>query len=276
MHEELSYETYQGIAEKIKSVWPEQAYAVLLLGTGLGGLAERMSVQARIPYQELPGMPIATAESHAGDLVCGTLGGKSVIGFSGRLHCYEGHSAAAVIAPVRVAQALGIEHLIMGSAVGGLNTAYQVGDVAIINDHINLMGVNPLVGPNDERMGPRWPDMFETYSMKHLQLAQAQAERLHINLHSGVYAAVLGPNLETRAEYAMLQKLGADMVGMSTVPEAIAAVHARMKTLAFAIITDLCLPESLEPADVQKIIAAANKAEPVLSDLIIACLEQME
>ena len=271
----VTYESIQGIVASIRQQWSGEPQSAILLGTGLGALAERIEVAARIPYADLPGMPVSSAESHAGELICGQLGGQTILGFSGRLHCYEGHSPAEVVAPIRVAQALGVKNLIMASAAGGLNPFYRVGDIVLIDDHINLMGVNPLVGPNDERFGPRWPDMIEPYDKSLQDIAEASALKQSLKLHHGVYAAVLGPNLETRAEYRMLQTLGADLVGMSTVPETIAAVHAGIKTLAFGIVTDLCLPDALEAADVAKIIAAANSAEPKLSDIIIDCLQQM-
>ncbi len=276
MPDAVSFEGIQEIVKTIQARWTAKPQCAVLLGTGLGALAERIDVEERIDYADLPGMPQSSAESHAGELVCGKLGGQTIIGFSGRLHCYEGHSPADVVAPVRIAQAMGVKTLIMGSAAGGLNPHYAVGDIVVLQDHINLMGVNPLLGPNDERFGPRWPDMIEPYSASLQALARKQALAQGVHLHKGVYAAVLGPNLETRAEYRMLQRLGADLVGMSTVPETIAAVHAGMQTLAFAIVTDLCLPDALEAADIAKIIAAANTAEPILSDLIISCLEQME
>ncbi len=247
----------------------------ILLGTGLGGVAKKIKADARIPFHELKGMPSTTAESHKGELVLGTLAGVPVVAFSGRLHCYEGHSPADVVVPVRLAKALGAKVLIMGSAVGGLNPAYNVGDLAVLDDHINLMGINPLVGPNDDKIGPRWPDMHETYDRKLIALADDIALSKKIHLHKAVYAAVLGPNLETKAEYRMLRNLGGDVVGMSTVPEAIAAVHCGLRTLAFAIITDRCIADALEPADVKKIIAAANAAEPVLTGLITAILPKI-
>lgn len=273
MPDAVSFEGVEAICAAIRKQWSGTPQSAILLGTGLGALAERIEVDVRIAYSDLPGMPVSTAESHAGELVCGHLGSQTIVGFSGRLHCYEGHSPAEVVAPVRIAKGLGASQLIMGSAAGGLDPRYAVGDIVLIEDHINLMGVNPLVGPNDERFGPRWPDMIEPYDLALQKRAQAIALAKGIQLHRGVYASVLGPNLETRAEYRMLQRLGADLVGMSTVPECIAAVHLGMKTLAFAIVTDLCLPDALEAADIAKIIAAANHAEPILSDLIISCLE---
>ena len=270
----VTYEAIQGIVARIREQWNKQAQSAILLGTGLGALADRITVEARIQYADLPQMPVSSAESHAGELICGQLGGQNIIGFSGRLHCYEGHSPAEVVAPIRVAQLMGVQQLVMASAAGGLNPFYSVGDIVLISDHINLMGVNPLVGPNDERFGPRWPDMIEPYDHGLQDIARAVALQQAVKLQDGVYAAVLGPNLETRAEYRMLQRLGADLVGMSTVPETVAAVHAGIKTLAFGIVTDMCLPDALEAADVAKIIAAANGAEPQLSEIIIECLQR--
>ena len=244
----------------------------ILLGTGLGQLAQRVDVQSRIPYADIPGMPVPTVAGHQGDLILGTLSGVPIAAFSSRLHAYEGHPIADVVMPVRLAKWLGATTLLMGSIVGGLNPAYRVGDCTILADHLNLMGVNPLVGPNEDRIGPRWPDMIDTYSADLRALAVATAARQGITLHQAIYAGVLGPNLETRAEYRWLRECGADVVGMSTVPEAIAAVHAGLRTLAFAIVTDRCIPEELEPADVGRIIAAANAAEPILARLIIELL----
>jgi purine-nucleoside phosphorylase len=249
--------------------------AAILLGTGLGGLAGRIEAQARIPYAELDGMAVTTAASHAGELVLGHLAGVPVAAFSGRLHAYEGHSPQEVVLPVRLAKWLGAGVLLMGSAVGGMHPQYQVGDLCVLGDHLNLMGVNPLVGANDERVGPRWPDMHDAYDARLRALAHAVALERGVRLHEAVYAGVLGPNLETRAEYRWLRSCGADVVGMSTVPETIAAVHCGLRTLAFAIVTDRCLPDALEPCDIQKIIAAANRAEPVLAGLVADLLPRI-
>ncbi len=247
----------------------------MLLGTGLGGAAERLQADATIPYDQLKGMPRSTAESHKGEIVLGKLAGVPVVAFSGRLHCYEGHSPEEVVMPVRLARRLGASALVMGSAVGGLNPRFAVGEVVVVEDHINLMGLSPLVGPNDDRIGPRWPDMISTYDAGYLRSAEELAAAEKIRLMRACYAGVLGPNLETRAEYRMLRQLGADVVGMSTVPEAIAAVHCGLKTLCFAIVTDRCLPDALEPANVPAIIAAAKAAEPTLTRLIAGMLPRM-
>jgi purine-nucleoside phosphorylase len=219
-------------------------------------------------------MPQATAESHAGDVLLGKLEGVPVVAFAGRLHCYEGHSSVDVVVPVRLAKLLGCEQLIMGSAVGGLDPRLQLAQVVVIEDHINFMGVNPLVGPNCDELGPRWPDMIETYSEDLIKRAQAAALAANFALDRAVYVGVLGPNLETRAEYRMLRNWGADIVGMSTVPEAIAAVHCGLKTLALAVVTDRCQADALEPVNIKSIIAAANKAEPQMVGVIRSLLRQ--
>jgi purine-nucleoside phosphorylase len=198
-----------------------------------------------------------------------------VIAFSGRLHCYEGHSAQDVVMPVRLAKRLGAEILIMGSAVGGLNPQYHESDVVVLEDHINFMGLSPLVGPNDDQVGPRWPDLIEPYDRSLRAMAMEVALAQRVRLHEAVYVGVLGPNLETRAEYRMLRAIGADVVGMSTVPEAIAAVHCGLRTLAFAIVTDRCLADALQPADVPKIIANAKAAEPVITGLITGVFDRL-
>lgn len=241
----------------------------VLLGTGLGALAERLEDAVRIPYGELPGMPVSTAEGHAGELLLGFLGGAPALAFSGRLHCYEGYDVGEVVVPVRLARCLGAGALVMGSAVGGLDPRHAVGDLVVVDDHLNLMGVNPLVGPNDDGYGPRWPDMCAPYDPVLIAAAETAAlARGHL-LRRATYAAVLGPNLETRAEYRMLRTIGADVVGMSTVPETIAAVHCGLRVLALAVVTDRCLADALEPADVTSIIAAAQGAEPALTDLVL-------
>jgi len=264
------------MAAAVQARCPLRPRVAILLGTGLGGVAERIAAQARLDYAEIPGMARTTAHSHAGELILGELAGVPVAAFSGRLHCYEGHSLQDVVLPVRLAKAMGCTVLVMGSAVGGLNPQYAVGDLCVLEDHLNLMGVNPLVGSNDDKVGPRWPDMIDTYDARLRALAGRIALERGLTLHRAVYAGVLGPNLETRAEYRWLRSTGADVVGMSTVPEAIAAVHCGLRTVAFAIVTDRCLADALEPCDVQRIIAAANAAEPVLAGLITAILPRIQ
>ena len=268
-------ETLPGMAAAVRARCYRKPRVAILLGTGLESVGKQIAADATIPYAEIPGMPGCTVESHAGELIIGELAGVAVVAFSGRLHCYEGHPVTDVVVPVRLARLLGAGVLVMGSAVGGLDPDFAVGDLAVLTDHINFMGVNPLVGPNDERLGPRWPDMIETYPPRLVDLAREEARRQDIVLHPAVYVGVLGPNLETRAEYRMLRAWGADVVGMSTVPEAIAAVHCGLATLAFAVVTDRCLPDSLEPADIGRIIAAAGAAEPRLTGLITALLPEL-
>jgi purine-nucleoside phosphorylase len=247
----------------------------IVLGTGLGGLAKEIDVEATIPYADVPGFPLSTVESHAGRLLCGTLGGKTVIAMQGRFHRYEGYTLRQVTFPVRVLRALGAETLVVSNACGGMNPLWAPGDVMLIADHINLLGDNPLIGENDDRLGVRFPDMSMPYEPELRDLARTVATEEHILLREGVYVAVQGPSLETRAEYRMLRLLGGDVVGMSTVPEVIVAIHGGMRVLGFSIITDACLPDSLEPVDLATIIAAAGRAEPKLTALVRGVVERL-
>ena len=217
-----------------------------------------------IPYPEIPHFPRSTVESHKGQLVCGQLAGHSVMAMEGRFHLYEGYSPWQVTFPIRVMKELGCRLLIVSNAAGGLNPLHEKGDLIVIEDHINLMGLNPLIGPNDERLGPRFPDMIEPYDRGLQDLALEVALEQNIVAHRGVYVAVVGPNLETRAEYRFLRGIGADVVGMSTVPEVLVAVHAGLKVLGFSIVTDMCLPDALQPVRIEEIIAVANEAEAKL------------
>ncbi|MDQ3605122.1 MAG: purine-nucleoside phosphorylase [Gemmatimonadota bacterium] len=247
----------------------------IILGTGLGGLAEHIEAEAVISYEEIPHFPLATVESHTGRLILGTLRGRRVVVMQGRLHRYEGYSLQQVAFPVRVMRALGARTLVVSNVSGGMNPLWDVGDLVLIADHINLLGDNPLVGPNFEELGPRFPDMSQPYDAQLQELAQEVALELGIPLRSGVYVALAGPSLETPAEYRMLRTLGADVVGMSTVPEVIVAVHGGMRVLGLSIITDACLPDALEPVSVEKIIAVAGEAEPRLTALIEGVVERM-
>ena len=247
----------------------------IILGTGLGALAKEIKTVATIDYPSIPGFPKSTVESHAGRLLCGTLGGKTVVAMQGRFHRYEGYSLQQVTFPVRVLKALGAKSLIVSNACGGMHPDWAAGDLMLITDHINLLGDNPLIGANDDRLGPRFPDMSEPYDRQLGDLARKVAREKGITLREGVYVAVAGPNLETRAEYRMLRALGADVVGMSTVPEVIVAVHAGLRVLGLSIITDMCIPEELEPASLERIIAMANKAEPNLTAVVRGVLERM-
>ena len=240
----------------------------IVLGTGLGGVAKRIRAKGRLPYDKVPHFPSSTVQGHSGRLVWGTLDGTPVIAMEGRFHVYEGHSLESITLPIRVMKALGAKTLLVSNACGGLNPQFQAGDIMLIEDHINLMGVNPLIGPNDERLGPRFPDMSEPYDLALLAKAEKAALKHGIGTHRGVYVAVSGPNLETRAEYRMLRGMAADVVGMSTVPEVIVAVHAGMKVLGLSIVTDRCLPDALKPTTLAEIIHVANTAEPKLTRIV--------
>ena len=256
----------------IRKVWSRTPHAGIILGTGLGGLVEEIAVDASIEYGDIPHFPRSTATSHRGRLVCGTLAGLPVVAMEGRLHMYEGYSLDQITLPVRVMKALGAKLLVVSNACGGMNPYYRAGDIMVIEDHINLMGGNPLIGINDDRLGPRFPDMCEPYDQKLIDRALETARRANIVAHKGVFVAVAGPNLETRAEYRFLRMIGADVVGMSTVPEVIVAVHCGLKVVGFSIVTDMCLADALEPANVPKIIATANAAEPNLRKLVLGVL----
>ena len=255
---------HKAIAHK----WAGKPKAGIILGTGLGGFAEEIKVEASIPYSEIPHFPVSTVESHAGRLLAGTLAGVPVVAMEGRFHFYEGYSMKDITFPVRVMKSLGCETLIVSNACGGMNPQFATGDIMIIEDHINLMTDNPLRGVNDDQLGPRFPDMCEPYCQKLIAEAQRIAREEKIAAQKGVYVAVTGPNLETRAEYRFLRLIGADVVGMSTVPEIIVATHAGMKCLGLSVITDMCLPDALEPAVLAKIIAIANEAEPKLRTIV--------
>jgi purine-nucleoside phosphorylase len=249
--------------------------AAIILGTGLGRLASEIDVDAAIEYAEIPGFPLSTVESHAGRLLCGTLGGKRVVAMQGRFHRYEGYTLQQVTFPVRVLHALGADTLIVSNACGGLNPLWSAGDLMLIADHINLLGDSPLVGPNDDRLGPRFPDLSQAYDTELRSVARDVASRAQVALREGVYVAVTGPNLETRAEYRFLRAIGADVVGMSTVPEVLVAVHAGMRVLGLSIVTDMCLPDALEPATVERILAVAGRAEPKLTELVRGVLARL-
>ena len=255
-------------SEAIRSRAATQPRVAIILGTGLGGLAEEIEAETVIPYEEIPDFPVPTVESHSGRMLLGHLSGQPVVAMQGRFHRYEGYTFQQVAFPVRVMRDLGAEILIVSNACGGMNPMWDVGDLMLIADHINLLGDNPLIGPNLDELGPRFPDMSEPYDLglQHLALEVAKDEK--ITLRRGVYVAVAGPNLETRAEYRFLRLIGADVVGMSTVPEVIVAVHGGMKVLGVSIITDSCLPDALKPASVEEIIRVAGEAEPRLTSLI--------
>ena len=266
------YEKVQEAVAHIRKSWNGAPHAGIILGTGLGSLVQHIREEASLEYGDIPHFPRSTATSHRGRLVCGTLGGLSVVAMEGRFHMYEGYPLDQITLPVRVMRALGARLLVVSNACGGMNPYFKAGDIMLIEDHINLLGANPLIGINDDRLGPRFPDMCEPYCHQLIDRALAVARRENIVAHKGVFVAVPGPNLETRAEYRFLRMIGADVVGMSTVPEVIVAVHCGLKTVGFSIVTDMCLPDALEPADVPKIIATANAAEPNLTKLVLGVL----
>lgn len=268
-------ETVNAAAEVVRSRFASVPDVAIVLGTGLGGLAREIDVAAAVEYADIPGFPLSTVESHAGRLLCGTLGERTVVAMQGRFHRYEGYTLQQVTFPVRVLRALGAKTLVVSNACGGMREEWSPGDLMLIADHINLLGDNPLVGENDDRLGVRFPDMSEPYDVELRALARAVASEQGTVLHEGVYVAVTGPNLETRAEYRMLRAIGADVVGMSTVPEVIVAVHGGMRVLGVSIITDQCIPETLMPAELETIIATAARAEPQLTALVRGVLERL-
>jgi len=265
--------------EEAKSViagrWNEKPKVGIILGTGLGPFVERIEMEAEIEYESIPHFPSSTATSHRGRLICGKIDGVPVVAMEGRIHLYEGHAAKMITLPVRVMRAMGAEWLIASNAVGGMNPNYQSGDIMVIEDHINLMTDNPLIGVNDDRLGPRFPDMSEPYDLKMVDAALAIARKSDFVAHKGVLVSVTGPNLETRAEYRFLRLIGADVVGMSVIPEVITAVHCGLKVVGFSVVTDMCLPDALKPADVDEIIATANAAEPKLRELVAGIVGQI-
>jgi purine-nucleoside phosphorylase len=247
----------------------------IILGTGLGGLADEIRKETVVDYGDIPHFPVSTVESHHGKLIFGTLGGKSVVAMQGRFHFYEGYTLQQVTFPVRVMKFLGVHTLLISNAAGGMNPQFGRGSIMVITDHINLLGDNPLIGPNDDTLGPRFPDMSEPYSKELIALADRVALDRKIRVEHGVFVAVPGPNLETRAEYRFLRLIGADAVGMSTVPEDIVANHMGLRVLGFSIITDECYPDSLQPANVDEIIAVAQRTEPKLTAIMKGVVEQL-
>jgi len=268
-------ESVERAASAVRARFDERPDVGIILGTGLGRLGAEIDVVATIDYHDIPGFPLSTVESHEGRLLCGRLGGKIVVAMQGRFHRYEGYSLQQVSFPVRVLKALGAGALVVSNACGGLNPLWAAGDLMLIADHINLLGDSPLIGPNDDRLGPRFPDLSAAYDPSLRDRARAVAATQGITLREGVYVAVAGPNLETRAEYRFLRGIGADAVGMSTVPEVVVAVHSGMRVLGISIITDMCLPDALEPATLERIIAVANRAEPGLTELVRGVLERL-
>ncbi len=257
----------------IRKHWQGKPKIGVILGTGLGSVARHIHAEATIDYASIPHFARSTAIGHTGQLVCGHLDGAEVVAMEGRFHTYEGYSFAQVTFPVRVMRALGAELLIVSNACGGMNPQFAQGDIMVIEDHINLMNGNPLIGVNDDRLGPRFPDMIAPYDRKLIDRALEIARRENFVAHKGVFVAVTGPNLETRAEYRFLRLIGADVVGMSTVPEVLVAVHSGMRVLGLSIITDMCLPDALKPANIEEILATAAEAEPKLRKIVMGIVK---
>lgn len=273
-HTEL-YQQIQAAANVIRTYTKAKPDVGIILGTGLGALSEQIKNRVVIPYTELPHFPQTTLDAHAGEFIIGQIGGRAVAALSGRFHYYEGYSMQEITLPVRVLKALGANVMITSGASGGMNPQHATGDVVIIEDHINLMGDNPLIGPNDEAVGPRYPDMCEPYDKRLIRLAIDAGIRLGLRCHTGVYVAVAGPNLETRAEYRMLRIMGADVVGMSVVPEVLVAVHCGMKVMGMAIVTDMCLPDALKPTNIAEIIRVANHAEKKMTAIVTTMIGEI-
>ncbi len=260
------------LESKIGDFRPEY---LVILGTGLGQLAEEVDLTIAIEYDDIPHFPVSTVESHHGRLLFGHLGGKPIVAMQGRFHYYEGYSMQEIVFPVRVARSLGVQTLIVSNACGGLNPNFSRGDIMLINDHINFLGDNPLIGPNDDELGSRFPDMSEPYTERLIDTAESVALDLSIKMHEGVYLAVSGPMLETKAEYRYMRQLGADVVGMSTVPEVISAVHMGLEVLGISVITDECFPDALEAVSLDDVLEAAGLAEPKMTQVIVGVLERL-
>ncbi|MFO8086772.1 MAG: purine-nucleoside phosphorylase [Bacteroidales bacterium] len=261
------YKVIQETANFIKQKTALKPKAGIVLGTGLGNLAEHIEVELALPYKDIPNFPVSTVTGHKGQLLFGRLNGTEVVAMQGRFHYYEGYKMDQVVFPIRVMKFLGVDHLLLSNASGGMNPDFEIGDLMFISDHINLIGANPLMGANDERLGPRFPDMSEAYDKDLLKAAKSIALKNQIRYHSGVYAAVSGPTFETPAEYKYLRILGADAVGMSTVPETIAACHLGMKVFAVSVISDLGIEGKIVEITHEDVIEAAKKTEPKLTML---------
>ncbi len=268
----MTYENIQQAAAFVRSRIDTPPAIGIILGSGLGGIADKIENKVEIPYGEIPHFKSSTAPGHKGRLVCGTLNGAAVVCMQGRLHFYEGHDMADIALPIRVMKLLGVKILIVTNAAGGVNTSFSVGDLMLIEDHINFMGRNPLIGPNAAEFGPRFPDMSYTYAPALRRLAQATAQELSIPLRRGVYLACSGPSYETPAEIRAFRVLGADAVGMSTVPEAIAASHCGMQVLAFSLITNMAAGVLDQPLTEQEVIDIGREKGHVLQELIYAII----
>lgn len=268
------YDKIQDAVATIRGKLTETPKVAMILGTGLGDIVGDIEIDASFEYDEIPHFPTSTVTGHRGRLVCGRMAGVPVVAMEGRFHMYEGYPLKQITLPVRVFKELGVELLIVSNACGGLNPYFHAGDIMVIDDHINLLGDNPLIGINDDRLGPRFPDMCEPYDQQWIDRTIKIGRDLGLGLHRGVFVAVAGPNLETRAEYRFLRMIGADVVGMSSVPETIVAVHCGLKTIGLSVITDMCLPDALKPANLEEIIAVAENAAPKLISVVRGIVDQ--
>lgn len=259
----------------IKGQGVENAMVGIILGTGLGGLVEKIEIVKEISYDKIPHFPVSTVESHVGKLIYGKIDGKTVIAMQGRFHYYEGYDMKQIAYPVKVLKNLGINYLLISNAAGAVNLAFKKSELMLITDHINMFPSNPLIGKNNNEEGSRFPDMSCAYNKKLNKLIEEIGKEKNITLRKGVYVSVPGPNLETRAEYKMLNLLGADAVGMSTVPEVIAANHLGLPCCAISVLTDECDPENLAPVALEEILAAAAIAEPQLTTLYAALINRL-
>ena len=265
----------QDAYEYIRKQYTKEPEIGIILGTGLGGLVSEIEEEKTIPYNFIPHFPVSTVESHFGKLIFGKLGDKQVVAMQGRFHFYEGYSMQEITFPLRVMKLLGIKTLFISNAAGGMNLSYKKGDLMVIDDHINLQIINPLIGPNMEEFGPRFPDMSRPYDPDLIEKALELANQKGYSVHKGVYVSVVGPNLETRAEYRFLRTIGADVVGMSTVPEVIVANHMGLKTFAISVITDECDPDNLQPVNIEEIIQIAGEAEPKMTDILCTLIREL-
>ncbi|HQG08908.1 MAG TPA: purine-nucleoside phosphorylase [Dysgonamonadaceae bacterium] len=268
-------ETIQQTSDYLKNKIGEIPSTAIILGTGLGELANEINNKTEIPYSEIPNFPISTVEGHSGKLIIGTLGGKRILAMQGRFHFYEGYSMKEVTFPVRVFQALGVKYLFVSNAAGGMNPSFDIGDIMLIEDHINMFPEHPLRGKNYDELGTRFPDMSEAYDKKLRMMAIQIANEKNIKLQHGVYVGVQGPTFETPAEYQFFRVIGGDAVGMSTVPEVIVANHAKMKVLAFSIITDLGVPGKIVEVSHEEVQEAAKIAQPKMAEIMRAIVQKI-
>lgn len=269
------YEKIHEAKELIETRVSSRPQVAIVLGTGLGGMGDSIAAEAVIAYRDIPHFVETTGLGHDGNLIVGTLGGRNVVAMQGRLHYYEGYTMEEITFPLRVMHALGAGELVMSSAVGGMNPHLDRGDIVVLTDFINLMGDNPLIGWNDDRLGPRFPDMSDPFDASRRAIFESVAVERGIVVRRAILVAVAGPNLETAAEYRYLRRIGADVVGMSMVPEAIVAVHCGMRVLALSVVTDLCPADNLQPANIAEIIQTAERAEPKLRELVTEYLRRL-